>query len=96
MPTLLELANLPPVPQAQGQSLVPLMLGEPAAERWIFAESADAVAVRSSTHKLIHFHDGHLEFYDLGTDPEGKHLERQPASISADRWPSSSSGTRGP
>ncbi len=70
MPTLLELANLPPVPQAQGQSLVPLMLGEPAAERWIFAESADAVAVRSSTHKLIRFHDGHLEFYDLGTDPE--------------------------
>lgn len=70
MPTLLELANLPPVPQAQGQSLVPLMLGEPAAERWIFAESADAVAVRSNTHKLIRFHDGHLEFYDLGTDPE--------------------------
>jgi len=65
---------------AGGQSLVPLMLGEPAAERWIFAESADAVAVRSNTHKLIRFHDGHLEFYDLGTDP-GEQTPRTAACV---------------
>jgi arylsulfatase A-like enzyme len=70
MPTLLELASLPPAAQAQGQSLVPLMQGESVPERWIFAESADAVAVRSSTHKLIRFHDGRVEFYDLVADPE--------------------------
>ncbi len=69
MPTLLELTSLPPAPQVQGRSLVPLMLGEDAAERWIFAESAEAVAVRSRTHKLIRFLDGHVEFYDLGSDP---------------------------
>jgi choline-sulfatase len=69
MPTLLDLAGLPPASQAQGTSLVPLMRGEPASERWIFAESADAVAVRDSTHKLIRFHDGNFEFYDLETDP---------------------------
>ena len=70
MPTLLDLANLPPAAQAQGQSLVPLMQGESVPERWIFAESADAVAVRSSTHKLIRFHDGRVEFYDLVADPD--------------------------
>jgi len=69
MPTLLELASLPPVPQAQGRSLVPLMRGESAIERWIFSESTEAVAVRSSTHKLIRFRDGHSEFYDLESDP---------------------------
>ncbi len=46
------------------------MVGEKTTERWIFAESADAVAVRSSTHKLIRFHDGRQEFYDLESDPD--------------------------
>lgn len=69
MPTLLELAKLPPSPHAQGRSLVPLMKGETTTERWIFAESAESVAVRSSTHKLIRFHDGSLEFFDLVSDP---------------------------
>ena len=36
----------------------------------IFAESAEAMAVRSSTHKLIRFHDGHQEFYSLESDPD--------------------------
>ena len=70
MPTLLALASLPPAPQAQGRSLVPLMEGEQDAERMIFAESAEAMAVRSSTHKLIRFHDGHQEFYSLESDPD--------------------------
>lgn len=70
MPTLLQLANLPAAPHAQGRSLVPLMRDEPTTERWIFTESAEAAAVRSSTHKLIRFHDGRHEFYDLRSDPE--------------------------
>lgn len=70
MPTLLELASLPPAPQAQGRSLVPLMQGEKMPARWIFTESAEAVAVRSSTHKLIRFHDGRQEFYELQSDPD--------------------------
>ncbi len=63
MPTLLDLSSFPPAAQAQGQSLVPLMRGEPVAERWIFAESADAAAVRSSTrepHSLSRWHHGVL------------------------------------
>lgn len=70
MPTLLELASLPPAPRAQGRSTVPLMQGEKMPARWIFTESAEAVAVRSSTHKLIRFHDGRQEFYDLESDPD--------------------------
>jgi arylsulfatase A-like enzyme len=69
MPTLLELTSLPPAPQVQGRSLVSLMQGEKAGERWIFTESAEAVAVRSGTHKLIRFHDGRQEFYELESDP---------------------------
>ncbi|NHZ73603.1 MAG: sulfatase-like hydrolase/transferase [Nitrospirae bacterium] len=76
MPTLLELARLPAAPQAQGRSLVSLMRGEDSTERWIFTESAEAVAVRSATHKLIRFHDGRQEFYDLESDPG----EQQPSA----------------
>ena len=78
MPTLLELASLPPASQAQGRSLVPLMAGAKTTERWIFAESADAVAVRSSTHKLIRFHDGRQEFYRLESDPDEQKPESGP------------------
>jgi hypothetical protein len=54
------------------------MAGAKTTERWIFAESADAVAVRSSTHKLIRFHDGRQEFYRLESDPDEQKPESGP------------------
>ncbi len=79
MPTLLELAGAEPVPGVQGESLAPLLAGGRARERSIFSQAEEAVAVRTSTRKLIRHEDGRIEFYDLAADPG----ERQPLPCEA-------------
>ena len=80
-PTFLELAGVPVPAEMQGASLVPLLSGEePADWRQVayyeyFERGIHNVAVhrgvRTTRHKLIHFHElDQWELYDLHTDPE--------------------------
>lgn len=71
MPTLLEIAGLPPEPTVEGRSFASLLAGrgdEPESAL-TFMETHDGFAVRSSGHKLIFFTDGRQELYDLAADP---------------------------
>ncbi len=69
MPTLLELAGLEPPSGAEGRSLVAAVEGGELPSRPIFAETAEAVSVRSQRYKLIRLIEGGHEFYDLAADP---------------------------
>ncbi len=69
-PTLLDWAGLPPLPQAEGVSLVPPLEGRGEGRDLVFTESTEGTAVRSRSHKLIRFPDGGAAFFDLGADPD--------------------------
>jgi arylsulfatase A-like enzyme len=85
VPTLLDLAGLPPDPQAEGKSLRPLLRGEsPAGDRWAYAftESGFALdyqrSITSERYKLVYVPDAgnrrimtgrEIELYDLAADP---------------------------
>ncbi len=69
LPTLLELAGLPPAEHAQGFSFAPALSVAAARMRVHFSETATGRAVRSRDGKLIRRFDGTLEFYDLAADP---------------------------
>jgi len=79
MPTLLEIAGLPPGTGLDGASLAPLLEGRGGApERpflWHFPHYTNqggwpGGAVREGDWKLIeHYEDGRLELYDLARDP---------------------------
>jgi len=70
-PTLLELCGLPPNPQVEGDSLVPL-LKNPAAE-WneiaVTSYGKGNVSLRDRTHRYIVYEDGSEELYDMVKDP---------------------------
>ena len=73
-PTVLELAGLAQPAAFQGQSLRPLLAGEPMPDRTAFLDSSwreiDRCAVRSAEWKLILFDDlGRRELYRLTDDP---------------------------
>jgi len=82
LPTILDLLGVPPVPGADGRSLVPLMLGDEREHRpaWLRITPSPvspdgAVALRTGTHKLIAkgtdpapSASSGLELYDLGAD----------------------------
>ena len=93
-PTLLELAEAKPLPEAHGLSLAPLLTGDKAHLRQSFLveHTSDAVfrrmermgydAVRTNRFKLIRYRDlqGMDELYDLRDDPyEMKNLIDDPA-----------------
>jgi arylsulfatase A-like enzyme len=80
-PTILDLAGAPPLPEAQGRSLRPLLGGE-SPQDWrtsffyeYFKEprfvSPTVLAVRTKTHKLVTYpgHDEWTEVFDLSNDP---------------------------
>ncbi len=80
-PTLVELAGADPYPEAEGQSLIPLLEGhEPAGmqDRIIFAEYADfgldqpTAMVRKGDFKLIAARTYEPVLYDLKNDPDEK------------------------
>jgi arylsulfatase A-like enzyme len=74
MPTLLDLAGIPPDAAAQGASLKPLLTGEGKApeEPYVFSESSvGSAAVRAGRWKLIR-KPGGAELYDLEADPGEK------------------------
>jgi len=70
-PTLLELCGLPPNPQAEGNSLVPL-LKNPDAE-WneisVTSYGVGNLSLRDRTHRYIVYEDGSEELYDMVKDP---------------------------
>ena len=103
-PTLLQLAGLPSRPQqhVDGQTMVPLLMGE-AADRgpifWHYPHygnqgGAPSAAVRMDQWKLIRWYeDGATELYDLGIDPGERYdLKRlrpdqaQTLAASLDGW----------
>ncbi len=85
VPTILDLAGLPPDPQAEGKSLRPLLRGEhPKGDDWdyAFTESGFALdyqrSITSERYKLVYVPDAgnrkimrgrELELYDLQADP---------------------------
>ena len=85
VPTILDLAGLPPDPRAEGKSLRPLLHGErPAGDPWdyAFTESGFAAdyqrSITSERYKLVYVPDAgnrrimtgrELELYDLEADP---------------------------
>jgi arylsulfatase A-like enzyme len=80
-PTLLELCGLPPNPQAEGNSLVPL-LKKPDAE-WneiaVTSYGVGNLSLRDRTHRYIVYEDGSEELYDMVKDPnEWRNLSGNP------------------
>jgi arylsulfatase A-like enzyme len=80
-PTLLELCGLPPNPQAEGNSLVPL-LKNPDAE-WneisVTSYGVGNLSLRDRTHRYIVYEDGSEELYDMVKDPnEWRNLSGNP------------------
>ncbi len=81
-PTLLELAHAAPLPDADGRSLLPLVRGEPEAERAAYLETlatqldmgwSPLLGLRTATHKYIRA--PRPELYDVDRDPdEGRNL----------------------
>ncbi|MCL4402595.1 MAG: hypothetical protein M1436_08045, partial [Acidobacteria bacterium] len=77
-PTLLELAGLPPKPDAQGVSLVPLVTGKKAAVRQYVISEQDTLeplrCVNDGRYKLIwNKRSGAKHLFDHRTDPREKH-----------------------
>ena len=95
-PTFLDLAGLPPSPEMQGRSLVPLLRGEQP-EDWRTAfyyryyhdpgdhNTRAHYGIRTATHKLIYFwRKDQWECYDLVADPQEMHnIYEDPAAAEA-------------
>ena len=91
-PTLLELAGVPPLPDANGRSLVPLAVGRSDEERIAYLEAIEpqlsmgwspVLGIRTASYKYLRA--PRPELYDLGLDPdELRNLaEEQPERVSA-------------
>jgi arylsulfatase A-like enzyme len=75
VPTLLDAAGGAPLPEAEGRSLLPALVGGRVEERPLYAESLyrvprDLKAVRSDGYSLICDGGGACELYDLQADPK--------------------------
>jgi arylsulfatase A-like enzyme len=73
-PTLLDLAGLPPLDDAEGRSLVPMIRGEVSAvNQYIYAEEDAGIlarSVRSENYRLIKYlWNGTTQLFDLKNDP---------------------------
>lgn len=71
VPTMLDLLGLPPAPHTEGQSLVPLVAGEPVPRPlYAITEFLDGRrAVRVGRYKLMRSSGDWLRVFDLGADP---------------------------
>jgi arylsulfatase A-like enzyme len=75
LPTILELTGLPPLPEAQGRSLVPLLAGDPEDEEVVILSEGSKTGLTAmvrGSHKLIKNEGGGTvtyELYDLANDP---------------------------
>ena len=100
--TLLDLASLPPLPETDGETLVPLIVGA-GADRRAYAESfygrlhmgwSEVYAVSEGHNRYIKA--PRPEFYDIASDPlEKKNLfaERGPLAARMDSWVNEQSTT---
>lgn len=80
-PTLTDLAGIPPMDQAEGRSLAPLLDAPDGA--WdhpvLVTHGRGNHAVRSNDAALIHYEDGSEELYDMANDPrQWRNLAEQP------------------
>jgi arylsulfatase len=89
-PTILDLAGLPPLPDAQGRSLVPLIQHKSQQlHDYVYGEEDIVVplrSVRNLQYKLIYnLWDGRKELYDLRRDPgEQQDIAEQNPSVTAE------------
>ncbi len=85
-PTMLDLAGIPPPPEMQGKSLMPIAEGKPLSNwrtDWLYEyyeypgweNVKPCRGVRTERYKLIHFFlpPEEFELYDLKVDPDEKH-----------------------
>jgi arylsulfatase A-like enzyme len=74
-PTLLEIARLPPAPQAQGQSLLPLLKApDKHTDRAVLTTiGAGNYALSTRDWRYIRYHTGEQELYHIATDPNEWH-----------------------
>ena len=82
-PTLLDLVGLPPLPQAQGVTLLPRLSGGPEAERDVYAEklvgptlqaaSRHLALIRGEEKLILRRGSSRPELYDLAADPDERH-----------------------
>ncbi|MGC9347085.1 MAG: sulfatase family protein [Anaerolineae bacterium] len=83
-PTFLELAGVSAVPDMDGRSLTPLLLGEQV--RWrdaVFVDAGQLRAIMTPTWKYIRWQDGFEESYNRKEDPHDLYnLARRPQSRS--------------
>ena len=80
-PTLLQWCALPPVSGLEGHSLVPQLKDPKAIRPWpaITTHNQGNHAIRTKTHRYIHYADGTEELYDMILDPrEWKNLANDP------------------
>jgi len=74
VPTIVDILDLPPLAEAQGESMLPLMRGEPRTHRPSFSEAlmyfGEKKSVDDGRYRLILSpNSGREELYDLETDP---------------------------
>ena len=80
VPTLLDYVGLPALPDTQGHSMLPMLLGQDdsvARDRvlvefdWRFVPGLRAKTIRTPRHKLtLYAHQSYGELYDLAEDPD--------------------------
>ncbi len=84
-PTLTDLCKLPPKPEIDGPSLLPLLI-DPMVADWnhdsvTFLAQPGTYAVSGRSHRYIHYADGSEELYDIQKDPyEWTNLAKSPES----------------
>ena len=72
-PTLLDLVGIPVPPDRDGETLLPLLRGEPAPPRVALTENMllaeERIGMRTADRKYVRWEDGKEEVYDLDSDP---------------------------
>jgi arylsulfatase A-like enzyme len=71
--TLLEFAGAAPLPDADSQSLHPVLTTGAQGRSQVFAALNDWQAVIADCHKLIEYDDGNQLLFDLVSDPTESH-----------------------
>lgn len=67
-PTVLDVLDLPAIPESQGVTLTPLLQGEPAPDRAVPTFLFDNAAIRKGSYRFIRYTDGSTELFDLEED----------------------------
>jgi len=67
-PTIMDYAGLSPIEGCDGRSLLPYLRGAGDPDRAITSFSNDGATVRQGRHRLIRYHDGNVQLFDVESD----------------------------